>query len=189
LFYLITRIFVVVNHLKQEELQHKLMMQKEAERQQAHFSASVPPETTYRPGFVAKRGLDNSHITVPVTPHCKTATRAVERAKFDELIKLHVEEADRRKQNEELAKKIREERELKEMRQKLVHKPLPVPKSSAEPHSAAGGVLAPGQHVMELTDPQSPYLRTRVRGEGKAHMMAAAAAAGSLAERQRQIDG
>jgi hypothetical protein len=184
-----TDLFFLLLSIQQEQLAHKLMMQQDAENRKVQFHASDVPETTYHPGFVAKRGLNGSNITMPVTPTCNTATRAAERAKFDVMIKLHVEEADRRKANEELANRIREERELKEMRKKLVHKPLPVPKSSYEAHPEAGGVLGPKQHVAELTDPQSPFLLTRARGEqarSKAQMLAAAVAANSFAERQER---
>ncbi|THD23908.1 Targeting protein for Xklp2 protein [Fasciola hepatica] len=82
------------------------------------------PSVVHRPPFVPQ--LSTRSPLVPNPPRLATSERAVQRLKFDEMLQRRRHSVELKQQAMEASRRAEEEKQVKRLRQELVHKPQPI---------------------------------------------------------------
>ena len=141
------------------EQRFKEELRIEEERLKAEFKALPLPKSTYPPDFVVE--VDDRSLVTPMEVKLESEIRAAKRREFDAMVEAQRREADMQKEMNEKEQQEKENKEVKQLRRQTIEQggmmfvakpvvtidqfPTKVPKS------------------MPLTEPKSPYLRTKER--------------------------
>eukprot|EP01112_Ceratiomyxa_fruticulosa_P015267 TRINITY_DN4466_c0_g1_i2.p1 TRINITY_DN4466_c0_g1~~TRINITY_DN4466_c0_g1_i2.p1 ORF type:complete len:530 (-),score=128.17 TRINITY_DN4466_c0_g1_i2:107-1696(-) len=126
-----------------------IQAERKKEIENTHFKATpLPIATPFQPEKSSKP------LTVLDDVKLNSESRSKRRAAFDQQMTQKTKQAEENKKKKEQEDEVEQKKELKELRKRLVHKPLPV--MQAKPF-----VLKPTAST--LTRPETPNLRTRTR--------------------------
>lgn len=82
------------------------------------------PSVVHRPPFVPQVSIRSPLVSDP--PKLATAERAVQRFKFDEMLRRRRLSMELKQRAIEASRRAEEEEQVKRLRQELVHKPQPI---------------------------------------------------------------
>lgn len=99
-------------------------------------------KTLHETELKASIAFRKEHVvpTIPITPDLNTKSRAKEREKFDDLIKLKEEEMNREREERRRVREEEEAREVKELRKRTIPKAHDVPEWYADAPKRSGSV-------------------------------------------------
>jgi hypothetical protein len=98
---------------------------------------------------------------VPIKVHLESETRAAKRKEFDEKVHAHLEEAEKRKQEELKQQMDKENEDIKQLRRLTVDKGGLM--FVAKPIVTKDHFPSKPQKAVTLTQPQSPSFKVKVR--------------------------
>ncbi|KAL6064074.1 MAP7 domain-containing protein 1-like [Balamuthia mandrillaris] len=140
---------------KRAQWLRKVQEEEEAARRMREFHARQFDTSVPTPAF------EVSKSTKPLTEvddfNLYTDERSLQRMAFEAKLREKERAAEEARKARELEQQLREEQEIKELRKKLVHKPLPVPKVKP--------MMRPLGSNFVPTEPLSPAFHTKKRAQ------------------------
>jgi hypothetical protein len=150
------------HEISEQKLQAELKAEEEKLKQE--FKALPLPKTTYKPGF--ELSFDDHALVVPIKVHLESETRAAKRKEFDEKVHAHLEEAEKRKQEELKQQMDKENDDIKQLRRLTVDKGGLM--FVAKPIVTKDHFPSKPQKAVTLTQPLSPSFKVKVRQNNQA---------------------